>query len=65
MEQSLPSGEHFTSIAHITLDNSNFVFAGTNGGKLYQVRQSSVFDLNSYLNLKYVVRTNSNSKLSS
>ena len=47
MEQSLPSGEHFTSIAHTTLDNSNFLFAGTNGGKLYQVRQSSVLDLNS------------------
>ena len=45
MEQSLPPGEHFTSIAHTTLDNSDFVFAGTNGGNLYQVGQSSVFDL--------------------
>ena len=44
LEQSLPSGEHFTSIAHTTLDNSDFVFAGTNGGNLYQVRQSSVFN---------------------
>ena len=52
MEQSLPSGEHFTSIAHTTIDNSDFVFAGTNGGNLYQVRQSSVFDLNSNPNVK-------------
>ena len=37
LERSLPSGEHFTSIVHTTLDNSNFVFAGTNGGNLYQV----------------------------
>ena len=44
MEQSLSSGEHFTSIAHTTLDSSDFVFAGTNGGNLYQVRQSSMFE---------------------
>ena len=52
MEQSLPSGEHFTSIAHITLDSSDFVFAGTNGGNLYQVRRSLVFDLSSNPNVK-------------
>ena len=54
MEQSLPSGEHFTSIAHTTLDNSDFVFAGTKGGNLYQVRQSSVFDLKSNPSLSVV-----------
>ena len=52
MEQSLPSGEHFTSIAHATIDNSDFVFAGTNGGNLYQVRQSSLFNFNSNPNVK-------------
>ena len=65
MEQSLPSGEHFTSITHTTLDNSHFVFAGTNSGKLYQVRQGSSFDLITNLVLiMTVVKVNFNSKLS-
>ena len=35
--QSLTSGQ-FSSLLHSTLGGFNFIFAGTNSGKLYQVR---------------------------
>ena len=65
LEQSLSSGEHFTSIAHTTVDNSDFVFAGTNGGNLYQVRQSSGFNFKPRPILVCLLSsTNFNTKLS-